>query len=257
MSELKELRIHGALGCLLKKYNIVPGLKLSVAGEDEYIADGLNVDVGYNLIGKEKLNSIVPLLCWRTRRSFIELKNILNTHTLVNPCLIRFSSIADKTAWTLESLLYRETDLLEYITGHSIIAVAALLSKDSIANVIVNLDNGILCSIEISLQLPVGKDPIERHEIIAQKGTASDMVVDTQIMQQSVYLFTKDREEQFTDYDMELFGFNHYQIDFVRSAFQIIQDSALAESWCSQHQHLSQVIKAIYLANSQRKKIKL
>jgi len=119
------------------------------------------------------------------------------------------------------------------------------------------MDSGVLCSIEVSIRLPVGEDLIERHEIIGQRGAVSDMVVDTLISQNSVYLLTEDQKTQFLDYDMELFEYSGGQIDLIRAAFEVVKMPALITEWRNQHYHLVKIIRAIHQSNAEIKKQKV
>ena len=79
--------------------------------------------------------------------------------------------------------------------------------------------------------LPENTDEIDRHEIIARRGVASDRVVDTQVPQASIYKFTAEGEERFTDTDTELFGFEQEEILLVRAAYAVLCDMKLAKAW--------------------------
>ena len=72
---------------------------------------------------------------------------------------------------------------------------------------------------------------MDRHEIIARRGVASDRVVDTQVPQASIYKFTAEGEERFTDTDTELFGFELEEILLIRAAFAVLSDKKLAKEW--------------------------
>ncbi|HEV2482607.1 MAG TPA: hypothetical protein VGS79_23240, partial [Puia sp.] len=104
---------------------------------------------------------------------------------------------------------------------------------------------------------PPGRALIERHEFIARRGTACDMVVDTQVPAHSVYSFTEGGDVAFTDGDMELFDHPYDQIDFIRSAFSVITTPPLASEWREQHQRLTGLLGAAYLSNKERRKIHL
>jgi hypothetical protein len=103
--------------------------------------------------------------------------------------------------------------------------------------------------------MPIGSPLIERHEIIAQRGVASDMVVDTQIPQSSIYTFTSKGENRYTDVDMELFGLDNLQIDHIRSAFQVLKTPGLIEEFKRQHEHLVTLVQTIFESDSKRKRI--
>jgi hypothetical protein len=141
-------------------------------------------------------------------------------------------------------------DLFEFIGNGKIVSLHAVLSGNQAGNVILHLDNNVLCSIEVSTQLPAGMPMIDRHEIIARRGVASDVAVDTQIPQSSVYSYTKQGEKRYTDVDMELYGFDDSQIDHIRSAFQVLKHPDLIRTWQSQHKRLVNFIQ--YINNTEK-----
>src|SRR5690606_22203732 len=100
-------------------------------------------------------------------------------------------------------------------------AVHAVLDAAQGGNVVATLANGVLGSIELNNRL-FQPHPIDRHEVICERGVASDMVVDTQVPQSSVYLFKEDGRSEFTDYDTELFGFEKEEVDLIRAAYNVM-----------------------------------
>jgi hypothetical protein len=82
--------------------------------------------------------------------------------------------------------------------------------------------------------LPDGAEIIDRHEIIARRGVASDRVVDTQVPQSSIYTYTAEKETRFTDTDAEIFGLSQDDVNIVRAAFKVLETPELAEKWLLQ-----------------------
>ena len=60
--------------------------------------------------------------------------------------------------------------------------------------------------------------PKDKHEIIARRGTACDVVVDAQLRQESIYFFGKENKAV-TDVDFEIFGLSPEDTATVRFAF--------------------------------------
>jgi hypothetical protein len=247
--------IEKALTGLLEKYNIKPSKSFRLFKDSN--PDVLNLLPGYVFIDPILEKNQIPLLTWRARRKFVELKKIVEDSVIENVCLFRFFSMGSKEKWLLSSLLYREMDLLEFIGNGKIISVQAVVSDDQICNVILRLDNGALCSIEAGIQMPPDTPLIDRHEIIAQRGVASDLVVDTNVPQSSIYCYTNEGEFRYTDTDMELYGFDEMQIDHIRSAFQALKNPGLTKQWQQQHKHLVNLVRMVFESNSKREKIVL
>jgi len=184
------------------------------------------------------------LLPWRVERRFTELKNIVVNNTLEGVSTLRFCAISPANSLSLDQLLYREFDLCEYLGGAEIKSLFAVCNGRKAANVIVKLANGVSGSVECSVMLPPGAEEIDRHEIIARRGVASDRAVDTQIPQSSIYAFTGKGEKRFTDTDSELFGFAPQAVNFVRSAFAVLSDPKTGKTWNRQHERLLKIVAA-------------
>jgi len=242
-----------ALSGLLRKYNIQEprDFRLTQTGS----SNGLNLLPGWALIDTPFVENQIPLLTWRLKRKFIELKKIVQDSIIENVRMFRFCSMGNKDEWNWSSLLYREMDLCEFIGDGKIVSLQAVISDRQTGNVILRLDNNTLCSVEISIQMPSGSVLTERHEIIAQRGVASDLVVDTMIPQNSIYSYTEKGEHQYRDVDMELFGFDELQIDQVRSAFQVLKQRELAQQWQIQHKRLVSFINSVYISDKEQRKI--
>jgi len=242
-----------ALSGLLRKYNIQEpqDFRLTQPGS----LNGLNLLPGWTLIDTPLDEKQIPLLTWRLKRKFLELKKIVQDSIIENVRMFRFCSMGNKDEWNWPSLLYREMDLCEFIGDGKIVSLQAVISDNQTGNVILRLDNNILCSVEISIQMPSDSALTDRHEIIAQRGVASDLVVDTMIPQNSIYSYTEKGEQQYRDVDMELFGFDELQIDQVRSAFQVLKQRELAQQWQIQHKRLVNFINSVYISDNEQRKI--
>ena len=202
------------------------------------------------------LDVSIPLQPWRCRRKYVELAKLLASNTLEHPCLLRFCRLSHADT-SLEELLYREFDLAEFISGHRIVALHAAFTEGRSGSVIIKLDNGVIGSVEVGNQLPAGENEVDRHEIVARRGVASDIAVDTQIPQQSIYLMTGDGAEFFTDTDAELFGLDIEQTDRVRARFAFLKDRSSADRHIAQDAHLKAAVAAALESNDTQKKIVL
>ena len=136
-------------------------------------------------------------------------------------------------------------------------ALHAAFTEGRSGSVIVKLDNGVIGSIEVGNQLPAGENEVDRHEIVARRGVASDIAVDTQIPQQSIYLMTGEGPEFFTDTDAELFGLDIDRTDRVRARFAFLKDRSSADRHIAQDAHLKAAVAAALESNDTQKKIEL
>jgi hypothetical protein len=186
----------------------------------------------------------IPLLPWRVERRFVELKRLIETRTVDSVVMCRFSCVTAGDPMGLTAILYRELDLAEWLADSPIEAIHASVSAGRFANLVVRLASGILCSVEAGATLPPGSRPaiLDRHEMIAQRGVASDRVVDTQVPQESVYTFTDRGTSFYTDTDAELYGMDSDDIHCVRAAYQLAARPEQIDVWKRQHERLAQLV---------------
>ena len=105
------------------------------------------------------------------------------------------------------------------------------------------LENGVVCTIEASATLPCDAKDIDKHEIIAEKGVACDRVVDTQIPQSSIYLFSdKKVPKEYMDVDAELYGLNVDEAAVVRQSFDLAANDYTLDI---DAKHLDKLIEAV------------
>ena len=237
-------KIDVALNGLLQKYDVKPD-------------NTLNLLPGWNFIGKKLQNGDLPLLTWRVNRKFTELQKIVSAGVVEDVSMLRFSCFGSSDKWSLETLMYKEFDLCEFLTGGKIISLHATLSDNLAGNVIIKMDNGIIGSVEVGTQLPPRHSLIDRHEIIARRGVASDLVVDTQIPQSSIYTYTDQDIETYKDVDNELFGFDELEVEHIRSAFEVMKNPGIAPELILQHNHLSMLVMAAFESDRDNKKIEV
>lgn len=188
----------------------------------------------------------VPLFAWRNERRFIELRNIVATKTLEDIVLCRFSCFSDGSSMDLRQILYREFDLLEWITGSQIVSVFGSSCEKRFSNVLARLENGTIASVEAGTTLPEGTRMLDRHELIARRGVASDRVVDTHVPQQSVYLFDNSGIQSWTDTDAELFEMPQDEINAVRAALDLTRQPENAKSNVAQHKRLVEMVDSVF-----------
>ena len=198
----------------------------------------------------------IPLQPWRYNRKFVELRRIVENRTIEEPRMFRFCALGDKQQWTLRSLIYRECDLCEFLGDSPIVSVHAVLN-DTAGSVIARLVNGIICSVEVGAQLEKGAAMIDRHEIIARRGVASDIVVDTQIPQNSIYTFTDSGNRAYKDIDNELFGLSEPDIELARAVFDVCKNPDLKKAAFERHQHLTALVDTIYQSDHTGKRMDL
>ena len=188
-----------------------------------FLLDKYSVDVKAEL--KDAKTVIIdgqelPLLSHRNERRFLEQKNIVTGGTLQGVSVMRVARIIEKGSDIYEAL-GRELDICQYVLQRNLVSVM-VMQNDNVLNAISTCEDGVVCTIEISATLAAGEVAKDKHEIIAQRGTCCDVVVDTQLKQDSIYVFGAENQK-FTDVDFELYGLSIEEVALVRAAFGIAQ----------------------------------
>lgn len=193
------------------------------------------------------------LLPWRVERRFFELKKFLTDGTLEDLSTLRFCTV--KNGGCLKKQIAKELDLAAFFTGSPVKSVFAVCAgeKGAAANIIAKLENDVNVSIECSTKLPAGNDPIDRHELIAARGVASDQTVDTQTPHASVYVYNDKGESRYTDTDTELFGFSYDEIWTIRAAFAALSDTSLFDVWNDAYATMMRAAEAAIASDEQKK----
>lgn len=157
-----------------------------------------------------------PILAHRSERRFIELRNLVCGGTLEDVSVMRVFRIVEKDKDIFDELC-READICRFVLNRNIESIT-VMQNDNVLNAIAGAEGGIVCTIEIAATLEKGEKPKDKHEIIARRGTACDVVVDAQLRQESIYFFGKENKAV-TDVDFEIFGLSPEDTATVRFAF--------------------------------------
>lgn len=243
---------------LLDKYGVHPSHPWRLASawaSSEDAGHGWTLVPGDRLGDAELSDQVVPLLPWRAERRFVELKRLIEERTVAPLVMCRLARFTGRGDSSLDAVLYRMFDLCQWLAGDRIVNLFASFAENGCGNVLAKLAGGVLCSIEVAASLPAGSPPIDRHELIARRGVASDRGVDTQVPQSSVYLRSENRQEQFTDTDAELFGLPPDDVSRLRAAFQVLADPQQAGRWRQQHVRLRGLVQAAFTSDRLRQRV--
>jgi len=182
-----------------------------------------------------------PVLPWESERRIVELRNLVVLGRVGNMCTYRIGHTAKKGS-DLFDLLAREIGILEFTVNSSVKEVFAIAGRNTM-NCIAETENGCVCTIELGATLVADKADIDKHEIITDNGVACDRVVDTQVPQNSIYVFGKN-DTAYCDTDAELYGYSEIEINTIRNAFAIAKSTdvqrANAEKWA----HIQKIVSA-------------
>jgi len=249
--------LNEALTGLLRKYEVDvtdPWRLEDRRSADEVPSDRLTLLVGC-CIEVDLPERMIPLRPWRNERRFQELKNLVEKQTITPLLMCRFACITDGETLPLSAALYREFDLVEWLGGAPIATVYAAIDGEHAANAIVRLANDVVCSVEAGTTLPAGTPMHDRHELIARRGVASDRVVDTQVPQSSVYVWSDSSADEFTDTDAELPELDSDSVALVRAAYDALSRPGSREELRREHKRLRQLVTLAYESDRQRQRL--
>ncbi len=213
--------MQAKLDMLLSKYSIEKNAQLT----------------GGNVIVDDKA---LPLLPWRKERRITELRNLAVGGTLTGISTMRILRIVHQGADLMQEL-YREIDIAQFVLGSKIREIFAIGDKAHALNLIAKTHDEYVISFEISATLPENAPVIDKHEIIAVSGVACDRAADTQVPQNSIYVYGDELTAAYTDVDAELYGLTIDQCAVVRSAFEIAKTGT---DLTAQADHVKAVVAA-------------
>ena len=251
--------LNEALAGLLHKYavDVSEPWRLDDRQAVEAVSPGTLLLASACHVGADHSESAIPLRPWQCERRFQELKNLVDSQTITPVLMCRFACITDGATLPLDGILHREFDLVEWLGGSPIVTVYAAFDGERAANAIVRLDSGVVCSVEAGTTLPAGALMHDRHEMIARRGVASDRVVDTQVAQSSVYVWSDSGSEAFTDVDAELTGLDAGSVALVRAAYETLSQPEVREELRSEHERLRNLVALARESNRQQKRLRV
>lgn len=230
------------------KYSIAD--RLDVALEPGRIiteSAGERICFVYDFSRKEERQDIkrVPLLHWRNKRRYVELRNLLNNRMIEDPRAMRIHHIVPRGEFdsSLCNILVYETDLAEFILGEPVERIFADFCGAEYTNCIASTAGNLKLSMELGFS-PKGSEPILLHEIVARTGIASDVAVDTQTQQYPIYVFKGEEVEHYTDIDNELYGLENTQADCIRFILGVLEHPENMPALQAQEEHLYRVWQA-------------
>lgn len=186
-------------------------------------------------------NGSYPILPWECERRIIELRNIYKSGRIGEVCTYRIARTTERGA-DLFDMLYREVGIMCFTLDSCVKSIFAVRSE-SCMNCIVESESGCIATIELAATLPAGEEDVDKHEMICEIGVACDRVVDTQIPQHSIYLFSKDGAK-WRDTDAELYGYAECEVNKIRAAFALAKSEEYREACVAKAKHIEAAVDA-------------
>lgn len=214
----------------------------------EFLLDKYAVDKKVEILNRKE--AIVDgvkctLLPWRQERRIMELANLSQNKAasggIQGVSVMRTSHITNNKN-DLLAILERELDICEYVVGSCAKEIFAVGDTKNVLNIIMKLENGVVCTLELSATLAKGQKDIDKHEIIAQKGVACDRLVDSQMPNSSIYAFMGNDAIEYQDVDAELYGLELDDVAIVRQCFDMAQNGYNLNDQCAHLETLKQAV---------------
>lgn len=202
-------RLQKKLDFLLEKYSI--NEKIALKNSETAICDGEEI----------------PLLPHRAERRYSELKGIVTGGTLDGVSMMKCECVTMRDS-DVYAVLCREADIASFVLGRRFSSVAAVKNENTL-NAIARTADGVVVIFEIAATLKSGESEKCKHEITSRRGTASDILVDAQLHQDSVYVFG-EKNAKYTDVDFELYGLSEAETATVRAAFGVAKNKNREEN---------------------------
>lgn len=240
---------------LFESYFLEMAEKYSVATDIEIIeAKGSflikcnkgSFDFVYDFAPEQTLGAdSLPLLHWRNKRRYQELKKVVLQDMVNEPLAMRIHHIVphDKYTQSIYDIIALEADLAEFISGRKIIKAFSDFSGEVYANCIMSAEDEIKLSMELGFS-PDGSEPVLLHEVVAKGGIISDVVVDTQTRQYPIYVFKGEKTDHYDDVDAELYGLDNTDADAIRFMLGVLDNPGCIEGLRAQHRHLENICRA-------------
>ena len=195
----------------------------------EFLLDKYAVDKKVEILNRKEamIDGVkCTLLPWRQERRIMELSNLSQNKAasggIQGVSVMRVAHITNKKNDLME-VLERELDICEYVIGTKAKEIFAVGDTKNVLNIIMTLENDVVCTIELSATLAKGQKDIDKHEIIAEKGVACDRLVDSQMPNSSIYAFMGNDALEYQDVDAELYGLSIDDVAIVRQCFDMAQ----------------------------------
>lgn len=225
--------IEQGITTLLKKRDIhVTDWKILKKGNDDY-TDILVLPNGVK----------VPLLWWRYHLKLNGIYSITRNR-IGELCSVKSYSFEPKDT-LLKDVLYREIDLAQWWLNSKAKYVVAMESSNLSGNYLIKMHNHTVANIEISCTLPIGAEAQQKHTVFGREGMSSDRVVDTMIVENSIYLYNDGpNPKTFTDTDSWLYGLSSDEIAKAYCAAMLIAGKEDSNNYIESDSVLKKIVEA-------------
>lgn len=199
----------------------------------------------------------IPLMPWRFDRRLMEMRGLVGKDKSVyNLCTYK-SIRVDHKGTDLDSVLIKELDVCQWLTGKEIVSFYALANGEKALLALADTDSGMVCAFDIAATLSLETNPITRHEIIGVEGLITDRAINEQVPVEALYVFKDNQKnpEAFTDMDMAMLGLTPEEIQTVDYIINLLENP---EQYCelqSRYNRLTELVGYIKASIESGKKV--
>ena len=148
---------------------------------------------------------------------------------------------------SLESLIFREVDIAEFIMHSKVKKVTAFVNGTA-ANMILVMENGACANMDLGCSMAPGTGNQCQHRLITTHGMANDRGVTDMIPQHQVHVFGMESQNPrwYDDMDVYLYGLNEEDSRKAIAIHAIITGQECWEQWKNNETRCRNVVEAVF-----------
>lgn len=184
----------------------------------------------------------VPLLRWRYNEKNHTLYEA--TRKGIGKLCSTKSYVFVPSNYSLEKVLFKEIDLAQWWLNSKVKYVVGMESSSLTGNYLLKMENNTVANIEIACTMPVDAEIQEKHIIFGTEGSASDIVVDTMVVKNNIYLYNNGAQPKtFSDVEPWMYGLNTNEIDTAYCAAMLIVGKENVQSYIKSSSVVKKLVK--------------
>ena len=198
----------------------------------------------------------IPLHPWRYEPRIEAMYDYGRHQPEQNNCINTYSFVGSDIP--LDSLIYQELDIAEYVLGSPIVKVTAFINGAA-CNLLAKTASGAVVGLELGATMAPGSIPQFNHRLITSHGMATDRTVNTLVEQSGVYLFKNDdsRPYEYNDGEYYLFGLSPEECWCATFIHGIIKGALDGEALIRHADHLLQVLRAVHTSTEEKRSVEV
>lgn len=159
---------------------------------------------------------------------------------------------------SLRQLIYRETEIAEYILHAKVREVTAFVNGDA-ANVILLMEDGTTANLDLGTTMAEGSTEQCHHRLITSHGMANDVPVGAQTVQHQLTVFSQNAPAPvaYDDDEFYLYGLDDTDVARVLTIHAIMTGRLCADSFVQDDARYRAVTEAVFRSAEQHTTVRL